>query len=112
MFNFNLSNGQLKYSGNEYRVPSPNFVCCCPTRAEEDSEIDPRDERIDGEMLISSIGGSASPSLSDSEDSTVPLWDGGGRRHRFSSSEENIKEELAKANREIELLRKLLAEKA
>lgn len=112
VFNFNLSNGQLKYSGNEYRVPSPNFVCCCPTRAEEDSEIDPRDERIDGEMLISSIGGSASPSLSDSEDSTVPLWDGGGRRHRFSSSEENIKEELAKANREIELLRKLLAEKA
>jgi len=102
VFNFNLSNGELKYSGNEYRVPSPNFVCCCPTHAEDDEIVAAQDERADGEMLISSIGGSTSPSLSDSEDSTVPLY----------SSEDNVKEELAKANREIELLRKLLAEKA
>lgn len=30
VFNFNLSSGMLTYTGNEYRVPSPNFVCCCP----------------------------------------------------------------------------------
>jgi len=30
IFNFNLSSGEIKYSGNEYRVPSPNFVCSCP----------------------------------------------------------------------------------
>src|SRR6056300_347629 len=35
VFNFNLSNGELKYSGNEYRVPSPNFVCCCPSYQED-----------------------------------------------------------------------------
>ena len=26
--NMNLSTGQLKWTGNEYHVPSPNFVCC------------------------------------------------------------------------------------
>jgi len=29
VFSFNLSSGEIKYTGNEYRVPSPNFVCCC-----------------------------------------------------------------------------------
>jgi len=29
VFSFNLSSGEMKYTGNEYRVPSPNFVCCC-----------------------------------------------------------------------------------
>lgn len=30
VFSFNLSTGEIKYTGNEYRVPSPNFVCSCP----------------------------------------------------------------------------------
>ena len=30
VFSFNLTSGEMKYTGNEYRVPSPNFVCCCP----------------------------------------------------------------------------------
>jgi 6-phosphogluconolactonase len=30
VFSFNLTSGEIKYSGNEYRVPSPNFVCSCP----------------------------------------------------------------------------------
>lgn len=34
VFAFNLSSGEIKYTGNEYRVPSPNFVCCCPVRDE------------------------------------------------------------------------------
>jgi len=29
IFSFNLSSGQIKYTGNEYDVPSPNFVCSC-----------------------------------------------------------------------------------
>jgi len=29
IFNFNQSSGEIKFTGNEYRVPSPNFVCCC-----------------------------------------------------------------------------------
>jgi 6-phosphogluconolactonase (cycloisomerase 2 family) len=40
VFSFNLSNGQVKYTGNEYRVPSPNFVCCCPTYQQDDDEVD------------------------------------------------------------------------
>ena len=30
VFSFNLTSGEIKYSGNEYRVPSPNFICSCP----------------------------------------------------------------------------------
>ena len=29
IFSFDLRSGEIKYSGNEYHVPSPNFVCCC-----------------------------------------------------------------------------------
>lgn len=25
-----MISGEITYTGNEYRVPSPNFVCCCP----------------------------------------------------------------------------------
>jgi DNA-binding beta-propeller fold protein YncE len=35
VFSFNLSSGEIKYTGNEYRVPSPNFVCCCPSREDD-----------------------------------------------------------------------------
>lgn len=30
VFSFNLTSGEIKFTGNEYNVPSPNFVCCCP----------------------------------------------------------------------------------
>lgn len=124
VFNFNLSNGQLKYSGNEYRVPSPNFVCCCPTHAED--ELPPKKSQLHlDKMLVSSSsttststsavssivvtdggrGRSTSLGSDISEDSTVPVW---GQ----PSSEGNVKAELAMAKREIESLRKLLAEKA
>jgi len=35
VFNFNQSSGEIKFTGNEYRVPSPNFVCCCTIHDEE-----------------------------------------------------------------------------
>jgi 6-phosphogluconolactonase len=35
VFNFNLSSGVITYTGNEYRVPSPNFVCCCPMHEDD-----------------------------------------------------------------------------
>lgn len=111
IFNFNLSNGELKYSGNEYRVPSPNFVCCCPTYAEDDFEIDVSRENTrfltTTQSASSSIQGDdeMSPNSSDSEDSTVPVWTG-------RTSVENVKAELAKARHEIETLKKLLAERS
>jgi hypothetical protein len=30
VFNFNLSTGMITYTGNEYKIPSPNFICRCP----------------------------------------------------------------------------------
>jgi 6-phosphogluconolactonase (cycloisomerase 2 family) len=36
IFNFNQSSGEIKFTGNEYRVPSPNFVCCCKIHDEND----------------------------------------------------------------------------
>jgi 6-phosphogluconolactonase len=110
VFNFNLSNGELKYSGNEYRVPSPNFVCCCPTyHDDEDSRF-----ASSSDMWSSVTVSSTTPrdnvvptfdeSSSDSEDSTVPV-------RRGQSEESLLKEELAKAKHEIATLKKLLAEK-
>jgi len=29
VFSFNMTSGEIKYTGNEYNIPSPNFVCCC-----------------------------------------------------------------------------------
>mmetsp|Transcript_3777 Transcript_3777/g.6664 ORF Transcript_3777/g.6664 Transcript_3777/m.6664 type:complete len:525 (+) Transcript_3777:265-1839(+) len=105
VFNFNLSNGELKYSGNEYRVPSPNFVCCCPTHQEDDT-IQSSSEILSESLVVSSSAVDAydGSSCSDSEDSTVPV-------HRGQLSEQSLKEELAQAKLEIEALKKLLAEK-
>jgi len=42
VFTFNLTSGEIKYTGNEYRVPSPNFVCSCAImdRDTDHDEID------------------------------------------------------------------------
>lgn len=43
VFSFNLTSGEIKYTGNEYRVPSPNFVCSCAMidrGNDDDDEID------------------------------------------------------------------------
>ena len=34
VFHFQLSTGELKWTGNEYNVPSPNFVCCVEPQIE------------------------------------------------------------------------------
>jgi 6-phosphogluconolactonase (cycloisomerase 2 family) len=105
IFNFNLSNGELKYSGNEYRVPSPNFVCCCPTHHDDDDTL-----RLSSSEIVDSISfqNKNTPvydgSISDSEESTVPVYS-------EQVAQQSLKEELAKAKLEIEELKKLLAAK-
>lgn len=43
-FAFNLCTGEIKFTGNTYHVPSPNFICCCPVRDEEDEmDMNPQD---------------------------------------------------------------------
>lgn len=102
VFNFNLSNGELKYSGNEYRVPSPNFVCCCPSYQDDDEYIKTPDE---GHPLLSSNISTCSDSGSDTDESTVPVREG-------NKSQMTLQQELAQARREIEQLKRMLAEKA
>mmetsp|Transcript_14782 Transcript_14782/g.31577 ORF Transcript_14782/g.31577 Transcript_14782/m.31577 type:complete len:526 (-) Transcript_14782:316-1893(-) len=104
VFNFNLCNGELKYSGNEYRVASPNFVCCCPTYTEDDNEVY-RENPVSSISAVKSFQGeeNGSPCYSDSEDSTVPVWAG-------RSSEFNLKDQLDDAREQIEALKKRLAE--
>jgi 6-phosphogluconolactonase len=110
VFNFNLSNGELKYSGNEYRVPSPNFVCCCPShRADSFNEVL---STMEGELVQTGLSSlaqassiAASVTGSDSDESTLPI----ARRKKENNNA--LREELASARREIEELKKLLAEK-
>jgi len=144
VFNFNLSNGELKYSGNEYRVPSPNFVCCCPTHNGEDNNgyqyYTPQTlasqlnlNEISTKMMIqrsnTTFSNSSSSSSSSTTESSIadrssssrirsPSCDSSDSEgSTFAASNKhdddiNLKEELEKAKREIEFLRKQLAEKA
>ena len=38
VFNFNLCSGEIKFTGNDYRVPSPNFVQCCPIHGDDEHQ--------------------------------------------------------------------------
>lgn len=40
IFNFNQSSGEIKFTGNEYHVPSPNFICCCSLHDEDTDGVD------------------------------------------------------------------------
>ena len=99
VFNFNLSTGELKFSGNDYRVPSPNFVCCCPSYQEDSTELESHEERV---PIFSSQVSTLSDAASDSEESTVNV-----REHNKIS----MYEQLAQARLEIEELKRMLAAK-
>lgn len=100
VFNFNLSSGELKFSGNDYRVPSPNFVCCCPSYREEFEE---REISRSPVPVFSSNASAISDTASDSDESTVNIHD----RNKLS-----LHEQLMQARIEIEKLRQMLAQKA
>lgn len=96
VFAFNLSSGEIKYTGNEYRVPSPNFVCCCPIR----------DEIVDLPIPISVQGGrvhAGSDTDSDYESvgSTIEVHD--------KNSNEELQKQLAQALRQVEDLQQRLS---
>jgi hypothetical protein len=101
VFNFNLSNGDLKFSGNEYHVPSPNFICCCPTHQDDVTSVTNPESPSD---VISSIFARSNSEMtaSDSEDSsTLPV-------NTKKNHETQLLEELDKAKQEIVTLKKLL----
>lgn len=63
VFSFNLSTGEIVFTGHEYRVPSPNFVCSCPIAAEDGNEY----EEEESEHQDVFIGRDVSPSKRHSE---------------------------------------------
>lgn len=87
VFNFNQSSGEIKFTGNEYRVPSPNFVCCCKLYDEDRS------------VRTSSFSSQASEN-SDiiSEGSTITV-----------DTKKKLKDDLSRALIEVERLRATLA---
>lgn len=100
VFNFNLSTGELKFSGNDYRVPSPNFVCCCPSYQEDLREMDSPEERV---PVFYSNMSTISDAASDSEESTVNIRE---------TNKISLHEQLAQARLEIQELKRMLEEKA
>jgi len=96
VFHFNLSSGEIRYTGNEYRVPSPNFVCCCPTHDD--------DEDQDVELRLTTLSRRNSGDLSDdSDDSQVRVK---------RTKAEVLEMELARARQEIALLKEQLEQRA
>jgi len=128
VFSFNLSTGQIQYTGNEYRVPSPNFVCCCPMY-QNDDEDDEVENGITNNATIADVVASGDheipssvrphPELvvgnntknmndgnsSDSDDSTI-------RTDRpLSIIKPSLEEQLKQAQEEIQQLRAMLLAK-
>lgn len=101
VFNFNLCSGEIQYTGNEYRVPSPNFVCCCPIQDDDALPIAPTaaiEEMIETPRITGRSPSPLADSDPESEDSTIP-----------TSKDAQMAQQLAKAHREIEELRRQLA---
>jgi len=99
VFSFNLTSGEIKYTGHEYRVPSPNFVCCCPM-VDRYSEHDVEASEGEGYAFISSLesgkGGRVPTSVEfDLASTTTPT--------NYASSD--LQGQLELARKEIELLK-------
>ena len=103
VFSFNLGTGQISFTGNEYRVPSPNFVCCCPVYQDSDENDTSERDEVSVSNTFSSrlLGRLPSDSDSCSESSTVQVTD-------TKDNTKDLQEMLARANLEIAELRKQL----
>jgi 6-phosphogluconolactonase (cycloisomerase 2 family) len=115
IFNFNLSSGEIKFTGNEYRVPSPNFICCCPIYGDDEYLTDDvfavtKPTRalttdpppLTGLALATEQHGMSMPEDSESttsEQSSLPVLD----------EKELLRAELARAREEIAMLRQKLS---
>ena len=104
VFTFNLSSGELKYSGHEYRVPSPNFVCSCPV-----SDQDYAGYRVELRKLTevsSTIDRTGNSSPSEQSDSDLEESDGSTMA---VNDTEALQKQLAAALRQVEDLKAQLS---
>jgi 6-phosphogluconolactonase len=104
VFSFNLSTGQIKFTGNDYRVPSPNFVCSCPTYQEDDSMSVTLIEREDIKRLEYTTQSGVESDSESSDNSTVRVKSA----FHGKSKDDALQQELFKAREEIELLKRQL----
>jgi len=98
VFTFNLTSGELRFSGNEYRVPSPNFICSCPMvdRYSDEDDADAR-EKVGKTFLVSD-------NYHDHDvRSTIPST------VVVDPSKKDLVDELESAKKEIEKLKRQLS---
>lgn len=100
VFSFNLGTGEIKYTGNEYRVPSPNFICCCPNYQDEEEYEEEIPSAVNNAMPMEVRTSGDSDTESDSSTMQVPKGD--------NKNSKDLQEQLAKANAEIAELKKKL----
>jgi 6-phosphogluconolactonase len=115
VFNFNLSTGVITFSGNEYKVPSPNFVCCCTMHdiegrdEEQDQNISSSDyvvqvSNLDFMQQPTNVAALSGTSTSSSEENscTVPVLDMDKTALQTLSAElEVARQEIAKLKLEL-----------
>ena len=101
VFSFNLTSGEIKYTGNEYRVPSPNFICSCPV-IDRDGDDDVEQKEKVGSFHFTSVGG-------EDNASTIPTSVEIAHTKEDTNSSANLQSELEIARKEIAELRKQIS---
>jgi 6-phosphogluconolactonase len=100
VFAFNLSSGELKYTGHEYRVPSPNFICSCPLRYSD--HMPPAVSLQEANKVPITLRGINSMMRPDLLDSDLDESDGSTMA---VNDTEALQKQLAEALRQVEELR-------
>eukprot|EP00571_Detonula_confervacea_P011314 CAMPEP_0172298934 /NCGR_PEP_ID=MMETSP1058-20130122/1355_1 /TAXON_ID=83371 /ORGANISM="Detonula confervacea, Strain CCMP 353" /LENGTH=542 /DNA_ID=CAMNT_0013008229 /DNA_START=109 /DNA_END=1737 /DNA_ORIENTATION=- len=96
VFSFSLTSGEIKYTGNEYHVPSPNFICCCPMvdRYSDDDDDNQAYEKV----------GYTFPAIEDNVSSSVPttvVFDPTKKKLDSQSELELARQEIAELKKQL-----------
>jgi 6-phosphogluconolactonase (cycloisomerase 2 family) len=114
VFNFNMSSGEIKFTGNEYRVPSPNFVCNCPMYdqdGDDEESPEPLDTVVPTLVHHPMDGGISSDSDESATATAVPTPKMVTKKNLplVTSNSSNLEDALAQAHHEIAQLKEQLA---
>ena len=96
IFTFNQSTGEMQFTGNEYRVPSPNFICCCPIFS---------DQEIHDSTSPPLYRSASLPDFSSMQDTDDSLLEG----MEANSNREELEKKLSKYLAEVDRLKQQLS---